>query len=138
MAPAEASADDVARFPRRDGGGEPDRCSDDNLDTRTPVDRKARDATSVGPTGPSQQEPPGWVLPAGPAPTRGTPGVSKGGGRAGRCTQGAIPTGSTYRATNGAPTPYEQPLVAPQRSHFSQVPLRTRVKEPQSGQASPV
>ena len=36
-----------------------------------------------------------------------------------------------------APKPYEQPLVEPQVSHFRQVPLRTRVKLPQSPQASP-
>jgi hypothetical protein len=33
--------------------------------------------------------------------------------------------------------PYEQPVVAPQVSHFRQVPLRTRVKLAQLGQGSP-
>lgn len=31
----------------------------------------------------------------------------------------------------------EQPVVLPQVSHFRQVPLRTRVKLPHSGQLSP-
>ena len=33
--------------------------------------------------------------------------------------------------------PYEQPLVAPQVSHFRQVPLRARVKLPHSEHGSP-
>lgn len=32
---------------------------------------------------------------------------------------------------------YEQPVVPPQLSHFRQVPLRTSVKLPHSGQLSP-
>ena len=34
-------------------------------------------------------------------------------------------------------SPYEQPLVEPQVSHFRQVPLRTMVKLPHSEQLSP-
>ena len=32
---------------------------------------------------------------------------------------------------------YEHPVVAPQDSHLRQVPFRTRVSEPHSGQGSP-
>ena len=34
-------------------------------------------------------------------------------------------------------SPYEQPVVEPQVSHFKQVPLRTRVKLAQFGHGSP-
>ena len=39
-----------------------------------------------------------------------------------------------YTKRQGA---YEQPVEEPQLSHFRQVPERTRVNWPQSGQASP-
>jgi hypothetical protein len=43
------------------------------------------------------------------------------------------------RGTSGSKRPggYEHPLVAPQVSHFKQVPLRIRVKLPHSSQLSP-
>lgn len=37
----------------------------------------------------------------------------------------------------GVPRHHEHPLVAPQVTHFMQVPFRTRVKFPQSPQESP-
>jgi hypothetical protein len=40
-------------------------------------------------------------------------------------------------AAPSARASYEQPVVAPQVSHFRQVPLRTRVKLAQLGQGSP-
>ena len=45
--------------------------------------------------------------------------------------------GGCYHVT-GIPDGYEQPLVAPQVSHFRQAPFLTIVKQPQSEHASPV
>lgn len=49
-----------------------------------------------------------------------------------------VPGGRQPRSGAAGPVaPYEQPVVPPQVSHFRQVPLRTSVKFPHSGQLSP-
>ena len=68
-----------------------------------------------------------------PAFFEAQPKKTQRGGPSAPVTGGA--EGSDRRRRAGGS--YEQPLVAPQVSHFRQVPLRTMVKFPQSLHASP-
>ncbi len=107
----------------------------------------ARRWTYEGRTG-KPVEMPYWSVPesASTIPTRWRAGCgSRGRWRCGRapilrprCEKGR-PGGrpSTRRSERGRSDDHEQPVVAPQVSHFRQVPFRTMVKLAHSGQASP-
>ncbi len=60
--------------------------------------------------------------------------INKKRGTAGRVSQRAPQVSQGGLVTS---LHYEQPLVAPQVLHFMQVPLRTKVKFPQSPHGSP-
>ncbi len=67
--------------------------------------------------------------PAGPDPPQAARMIKREMAR----EAGMIPAPMHFRLCRR----YEQPVVAPQDSHLRQVPLRTRVSDPHSGQGSP-